>query len=146
MEVTRETIWKRCLFTPTKPPRKKNSNICLLETAYQHKGTRKKSVRKQLNCQAAIIQRQRQCLKYKPHRKPWPKSKTGDISKQSPSPLHHTFFAWTRSFHRPIFIRPGENWTRTDCYPASHRSIRLERKPKPANEPLTGSISRKWWN
>ena len=28
---------------------------------------------------------------YKPHRKPWPKSKTSDISKQSPSPLHHTF-------------------------------------------------------
>ena len=27
----------------------------------------------------------------KPHRKPWPKSKTSDISKQSPSPLHHTF-------------------------------------------------------
>jgi len=26
-----------------------------------------------------------------PHRKPWPKSKTSDISKQSPSPLHHTF-------------------------------------------------------
>ena len=28
---------------------------------------------------------------YKPHRKPWPKSKTSDISKHSPSPLHHTF-------------------------------------------------------
>ena len=28
---------------------------------------------------------------YKPHRKPWPKSKTSYISKQSPSPLHHTF-------------------------------------------------------
>ena len=28
---------------------------------------------------------------YKPHRKPRPKSKTGDISKHSPSPLHHTF-------------------------------------------------------
>ena len=27
----------------------------------------------------------------KPRRKPWPKSKTSDISKQSPSPLHHTF-------------------------------------------------------
>ena len=27
----------------------------------------------------------------KPHRKPWPKSKTSDISKQSPSPRHHTF-------------------------------------------------------
>ena len=28
---------------------------------------------------------------YKAHRKPRPKSKTSDISKQSPSPLHHTF-------------------------------------------------------
>ena len=27
----------------------------------------------------------------KAHRKPRPKSKTSDISKQSPSPLHHTF-------------------------------------------------------
>ena len=27
----------------------------------------------------------------KPHRKPWPRSKTSDISKQSPSPRHHTF-------------------------------------------------------
>ena len=70
-----------------KPPAK-NSNICLSETAYQHKGTRNKC--KKTN-QAAIIQWQRQCLMYKPHRQPWPKSKTSDISKQSPSPLHHTF-------------------------------------------------------
>ena len=28
---------------------------------------------------------------YKPHRKPRPKSKTSNISKHSPSPLHHTF-------------------------------------------------------
>ena len=41
----------------------------------------------------------------KPHPKPCSKSKTGDISKQSPSPLHHTFSLG--SFHRPIFIRPG---------------------------------------
>ena len=86
MEV-RETLWKRCLSTPIKPPAK-NSNICLSETAYQHKETRKKC--KKTN-QAAIIQWQRQCLMDKPHRKPWPKSKTSDISKQSPSPLHHTF-------------------------------------------------------
>ena len=86
MEV-RETLWKRCLSTPTTPPAK-NSNICLSETSYQHKGTRKKC--KKTN-QAAIIQWQRQCLMYKPHRKPWPKSKTSDISKQGPSPLHHTF-------------------------------------------------------
>ena len=49
-----------------------NSNICLSETAYQHKGTRRKC--KKTN-QAAIIQWQRQCLMDKPHRKPWPKSK-----------------------------------------------------------------------
>ena len=87
MEVIKETLWERCLSTPTKPPAK-NSNICLSETAYQHKRTRKKC--KKTN-QATIIQWQRQCLMYKPHRKPWPKSKTSDISKQSPSPLHRTF-------------------------------------------------------
>ena len=94
MEVIKETLWKRC-STPTNSPQEmgscppaKNSNICLSETAYQHKGTRKKC--KKTN-QAAIIQWQRQGLMYKPHRKPWPKSKTSDISKQSPSPLHHTF-------------------------------------------------------
>ena len=64
MEVIKETLWKRCLSTPTKPPAK-NSNICLSETAYQHKGTRKKC--KKIN-QAAIIQWQRQYLMYKPHR------------------------------------------------------------------------------
>ena len=87
MEVIKETLWKRCLSTPTKPPAK-NGNICLSETAYQHKGTRKKC--KKTN-QVAIIQWQRQCRMYKPHRKPWPKLKTSNISKQSPSPLHHTF-------------------------------------------------------
>ena len=64
MEVIRETLWKRCLSTPTKPPAK-NSNICLLDTAYRHKGTRKKC--KKTN-QGAIIQWQRQCLMDKPHR------------------------------------------------------------------------------
>ena len=101
MEVIRETLWKRCLSTPTKPPAK-NSNICLSETAYQHKGTRKKC--KKTN-QAAIIQWQRQCLMDKPHRKPWPTSKTSEISKQSPDHCI-TVFARTRSFHRPTFIHP----------------------------------------
>ena len=87
MEVIKETLWKRCLSTPTKPPAK-NNNICLSETGYQNKGTRKKC--KKTN-QAAIIQWQRQCLMYKPHRKPWTKAKTSNISKQSPSPMHHTF-------------------------------------------------------
>ena len=64
MDVIKETLWKRCLSTPTKLPAK-NSNICLSETAYQHKRTRKKC--KKIN-QAAIIQWQRQYLMYKPHR------------------------------------------------------------------------------
>ena len=87
MEVTRETIWKWCLSTPTKPLAK-NSNICLSATAYQQKGTGKKWKK---TTQAPIIQWQWQCLMGKPHRKAWPKSKIGDIFKQSPSPLHHTF-------------------------------------------------------
>ena len=74
MEVIRETLWKRCLSTPTKPPAKK-SHICLSETAYQHKVTRKKC--KKTN-KAAIIQWEWQCLMDKPHRRPWPKSKTSD--------------------------------------------------------------------
>ena len=119
MEVIKETLWKRCLSTPTKPPAK-NNNICLSETAYQHKGTRKKC--KKTN-QDAIIQWQRQCLMYKPHRKPWPKSKTSDISKQSPSPLHHTFLLGRARFtaqplsallgtdsHRTISKRSSECW------------------------------------
>ena len=85
MEVTRKTIWKRYLSAPTKPLAK-NSNISLSETVYQHKEKRKKCKK---TTQTAMIQWQ--CLMDKPHRKPWQKSKTGDISKQSPSPLHHTF-------------------------------------------------------
>ena len=104
MKVIKETLWKRCLSTPTKPPAK-NSNICLSETAYQHKGTRKKCKK---TSQAAIIQWQRHCLMYKPHRKPWLKSKTSDISKQSQSTASH-LLARTRSFHRPTFIRPGHS-------------------------------------
>ena len=90
MEVIRETLWnswKRCLSTPTKPPSKK-SKICLSETEYQHKGTRKKC--KKTN-QAAIIQWQRQCLMDKLHHNPWPRAKTSDFAKQSPSPLHDTY-------------------------------------------------------
>ena len=108
MEVIREILWKRCLSTPTKPPAK-NSNICLPKTANQHKGTRKKC--KKTN-QAAFIQWQRQCLMDKPHRKPWPKSKTSDISKQSPSPLHHTFLLGRARFTaQPLsaLMREGPN-------------------------------------
>ena len=62
MEVIKETLWKRWLSTPTKTSAK-NSNICLSETAYQNKETRKKC--KKTN-QATIIQWQRQCLMDKP--------------------------------------------------------------------------------
>ena len=64
MGVIKETLWKRCLSPLTNPPAI-NSNICLSETAYQHKGARKKC--KKTN-QATIIQWQRQYLMYKPHR------------------------------------------------------------------------------
>ena len=111
MEVIRETLWKRCLSTPTKPPAK-NSNICLSEAAYQHKGTRKKCKKTD---QAAIIQWQRQCLMGKRHRKPWPKSKTSDISKQSPSQLHHTFLLGRARFTAqplsPLLLRTYERST-----------------------------------
>ena len=115
MEVIKETLWKRCLCTPTKPPAK-NSDICLSETAYQLKGTRKKC--KKTN-QAAIIQWQRQCLMYKPHRKPWPKSKTSDISKQSPSPLHHTFLLGRARFTaQPLsaLTQRGQSEERSERY------------------------------
>ena len=76
-----------CLLQLNLPPKIATFASQLSETAYQDKGTRKKC--KKTN-QAAIIQWQRQGLMYKPHHKPWP-WKTSDISKQSPSPLHHTF-------------------------------------------------------
>ena len=85
--------------SPTKPLAK-NINICFLETAYQHEGTREKCKK---TTQAAMIQWQRQWLMYKPHRKPWPKSKTATFLSRVPSHL----FARTRSFHHPTFIRPG---------------------------------------
>ena len=103
MQVIRETLWKRCLSTPTKPLAK-NSNICLSETAYQHKGTRKKC--KKTN-QAAIILGQLQCLMDKPHRKLWPKSKTSYISKQSPRTLHHTFLLGRSRFTAQLLSALG---------------------------------------
>ena len=95
MEVIKETLWKRCLCTPTKPPAK-IATFASRTTAYQHKGTRKKCKK---TIQVAIIQWQLQFLMYKPHhiasfaspdlsRK---QAKTSDISKQSPSPLHLIF-------------------------------------------------------
>ena len=101
MEVIRETLWKRCLSTPIKPPAK-NCNICLSETAYQHKGTRKEC--KKTN-QAAIIQWQRQCLMDKPHRKnrkPWPKSKRSDIQAESQSTASHLFLGRARFTAQPL--------------------------------------------
>ena len=100
MEVIRKTIWKRYLSAPTKPLAK-NSNISFSETVYQHKGKRKKCKK---TTQTAMIQWQ--CLMDKPHRKPWQKSKTGDISKQRPTPLHHTFLLGRASFTvQPLHVR-----------------------------------------
>ena len=100
MEVTRETPFKRdvCLLQLNLP--QKISNICPLETTYQQKGTRKKWKK---TTRAAIIQWQRQCLKNNLTKLPWPKSKTGGISRQSPSPLHHTFLLGrTRFTSQPL--------------------------------------------
>ena len=44
------------------------------------------------------MQWQRQCLMDKAHPKPFSKSKAGDISKQSPSTLNHTFLLWRTRF------------------------------------------------
>ena len=86
MEVIRETLWKRCLSTPTKLPAK-NSNICLSETAYHHKGTRNKCKKTH---QADIIQWQRQY--WTNHiASPYRSWKQATFLKQNPSPLHHTF-------------------------------------------------------
>ena len=82
MKVIKETLWKRCLSTPTKPPAK-NSNICLSETEYQHKGTSKKCKK---TSQAAIIQWQRQCLMYKPH--PSPDRSRKQVTFLSRVPVH----------------------------------------------------------
>ena len=44
---------------------------------------------------------------YNRHRKPWPKSKRSNISKQSPSPLHHTFFLGRARFTtKPLSALP----------------------------------------
>ena len=124
MEVIRETLWKRCLSTPIKPPAK-SSNICLSETAYQHKGTRRKC--KKTN-QAAIIQWQRQCIMDKPHCKPWPKSKTNDISKQSPSPLHHTFLLGRARFTaQPLAALSATFWIRSPEWKFLH-TLRIQNR------------------
>ena len=66
-------------------------DVCLLQLNLPQKNSNIRLSKCKKTNQAAIIQWQRQCLMYKAHRKPCPKSKTSDISKQSPSPLHHTF-------------------------------------------------------
>ena len=136
MEVIRETLWKRSLSTPTKPPAK-NSNICLSEAAYRHKGTRDKC--KKTN-QGAIIQWQRQWLMDKAHRKPSPKSKTSDVSKQSPSPLHHTFLLGSARFTAQplsalrVTVRPHHRHTSVKklnqqvCQPKCDSKFYLEEK------------------
>ena len=101
MEVIKETLWKRCLSTPTKPPAK-NSNICLSETAYQHKGTRKKC--KKTN-QAAIIQWQQQCLMYKPHRKPWPKPNLSRVPVHCITPFCSDALVSPPNLYPPWFVQ-----------------------------------------
>ena len=84
------------------------------------------------------------------YRKPRPKSKTGDISKQSPSPLHHTFLLGRSrftaqplspcsSFSRPAARAPrraflqairgcnGQEWI--DCYGDSMAEWLARRTP-----------------
>ena len=142
MEVIKETLWKRCLST--KPPAK-NSNICLSKTANQHKGTRKKC--KKTN-QAAIIQWQWQCLMYKPHRKPWPKSKISDISKQSPSPLHHTFLLGRARFTaQPLgtLSKDDDDGSEFVVKKMNLRSFKPNRVClDPLNMPNTGDFSWSW--
>ena len=87
MEVIRETLWKRRLSTPTKPPAK-NSNIFASRRQRTSTKERRRSAIKQIKPPQFS---ESGSLMDKPHRKPWPKSKTSDICKQSPSPLHHTF-------------------------------------------------------
>ena len=112
MEVIRETLWKRCLSTPTKPPAK-NSNICLSETAYQHKGTRKKCKK---TIQAAIIQWQRKCLMYKPQHIASPDRSRKQANKrhflaQSQStgitPFCSDALVWPPNLYPPCFLAMG---------------------------------------
>ena len=122
MEVIRETLWKRCLSTPTKPPAK-NSNICLSETAYQHKGTRKKC--KKTN-QADIIQWQRQYWTnhIASHYRSW---KQATFLKQSPSPLHHTFLLgrarFTAQFLSALFLSYGAPLARTRVWSSARKPL-----------------------
>ena len=139
MEVIRETLWKRCLSIPIKLPAK-NNNICLSETAYQHKGTRKKC--KKTN-QAAIIQWQRQCLMDEPHRKPWPKSKTSDISKQSPSHCITPFCS--DALVSPSNLYPPWWWAIVCAIlHKSWRQVRLK-LPSPRNVSILSSLILQCW-
>ena len=139
MEVIRETLWKRCLSIPIKLPAK-NNNICLSETAYQHKGTRKKC--KKTN-QATIIQWQRQCLMDEPHRKPWPKSKTSDISKQSPSHCITPFCS--DALVSPSNLYPPWWWAIVCAIlHKSWRQVRLK-LPSPRNVSILSSLILQCW-
>ena len=149
MEVIREILWQRCLSTPIKPPAK-NSNICLSEAAYEHKGTRKKC--KKTN-QGAVIQWLRQCLMDKPHRKPWPKPKTSDVSKQSPSLLHHAFLLGRARFTaQPLsaldliqnFRRASPPLSYAEFPPGDHSLLKLLKNcpftASPAKNPSSKSL------
>ena len=102
MEVIKETLWKRCLCTPTKPPAK-NSNICLSDDSVPAQRNKEEVQENNSSRHNSVTASDSnvQTTSYRKFRKPWPKSKTSekkkqqaktsDISKQSPSPLHLTF-------------------------------------------------------
>ena len=82
-------------------------------------GTRKKCKK---TTQAAMIQWQRQCVMYKPHRKPWQKSKTGDISKQGLSSLHHNFLRGRARFTaQPLSALFDIMWLRDAVVMSAHK-------------------------
>ena len=67
---------------------------------------------------------------YKPHRKPWPKSKTSDISKQSPSPLHHTFLLGRARFTAQplsaLVLAEGRSLEKNSTFRAGHYKNLIE--------------------
>ena len=77
MEVIKETFWKRCLSTPTKPPAK-NSNICLSDDsvpAQRNEEEVQENNSSRHNSVTAAVSNV-QTTSYRKFRKRWPKSKT----------------------------------------------------------------------
>ena len=89
MEVIKETLWKRRLSTPTKPPAK-NSNFCLSDDSVPAQRN-EEEVQENNSSRHNSVTAALSNVQTTSYRKPWPKSKKSVISKQRPSPLHHTF-------------------------------------------------------